>query len=1199
MTLVQENRTRSRLKALELQGYKTFVAKHAFEFAPTITVFVGPNGSGKSNIADSIRWVLGEQSYSLLRGKRTEDMIFSGSETRPRSSMASASIVFDNEDGWLPIDFSEVKISRRAYRDGMNEYLLNGQKVRLKDVSELLAKCGLAQRTYTIVGQGLVDAVLSLNPDERRKLFEEAAGIGLYRSRKEEALRRMDATRRNLERVQDIILELEPRLRSLERQAKRVQEYELVREDLTATLRLWYGYHWFRLRDRVIEARQAAGLRECERDQLRGEQAEAERDLSAIRKQTELIRTRLHQWSLETSELYRQREVAGRKLAVSLERQRWLQEQCVQLQAEILDLNSAKGRLNERMQALALQAEERRKEVMAAEQVFNSFAIGDLEQEAVPQPSSSQLDALHQKLEALFTQKAACAAQIDQLNHRQKVLLTDLQEQRKSLQQTPEALEHEQRREQEAALALEAAGEEIRILGEQKERLRQLLEEIQQRSPFLRDQLSELQARRLVIKTRLELIQSTSQTHDLGKELQTWAETNQKKVFKGWLRDHFRVAPGYEAAIQAALGDFGAALSFATLKGLRAALTHLGEQEGYLALLSPGSLDEAPKVQPASGADCLGNALDFLEVDHEMRPLMEDLLGRTLIVRDRQSAQRLLDALPPNTRIVTLQGDLFHREGHVLLNLSNRICDLGLNLDALRDDLADLERALAECEDAVAQTQLEENDKSEEQRRISQALSDAGLRYQEAQIELERIRLEKERALQQQEERHARIGQSEDELESIGSKVGALNEEERLHEATRSDLEIRIQEVFSEASLSQPRIERAQAQVELGSARRAQQDLESRYEELADQLKSAEAQLGEQQARLTKATDEAQSTARQSEQFEREVKEVDEHINLLNLKIGPEEESLSNLEGKRSALEAEEARLRSALRKAEQKHSEGQIEMARLEEELGALQRRIEEDFGLVSFEFENGMTGQEPLPLEGLVERLHRVEQLPEGIDRQMKQLRTQLRRIGVINPEAKREYTEVRARVEFLSSQMEDARQAETQIRDVIDEIDQLMERDFRMIFEAVAKEFRSVFTRLFGGGEAELILTDPENLTETGIDIEARLPGRREQGLAMLSGGERSLTASALIFSLMKVSPTPFCVLDEVDAMLDDVNVIRFREMLQELCKETQFVVITHNRETVQAAEVIFGVTMGADSASQVISLKMEEAEKVLSR
>ena len=268
------------LKSLELHGYKTFASRILFEFPGNVTAIVGPNGSGKSNVADALRWVLGEQSYSLLRGRKTEDMIFSGSEFRPRAGMASATITFDNENGWLPIDFSEVTITRRAYRDGQNEYLLNGQKVRLKEITELLAQSGLAERTYTIIGQGLVDAALSLKPEERRKFFEEAAGIGLYRSRREEAISRLDSTRRNLERVLDILTELEPRLHSLEKQAKRAMEYEQVKADLKVLLRDWYGYHWHRTQQDLLHTREVVRSQEERLAQMRERQARVEEELS-------------------------------------------------------------------------------------------------------------------------------------------------------------------------------------------------------------------------------------------------------------------------------------------------------------------------------------------------------------------------------------------------------------------------------------------------------------------------------------------------------------------------------------------------------------------------------------------------------------------------------------------------------------------------------------------------------------------------------------------------------------------------------------------------------------------------------------------------------------------------------------------------------------------------------------------------------
>src|SRR5512133_1261643 len=316
-----------RLKALELHGYKTFASKVQFEFPGNITAIVGPNGSGKSNISDALRWVLGEQSYTLLRGKKTEDMIFAGSDQRPRAGMASATVVFDNEESWLPIDYSEVSVARRASRDGDNEYLLNKQRVRLKDISELLAQSGLAERTYTIIGQGLVDAALSLRPEERRRFFEEAAGIGLFRSRREESLNRLDSTRRNLERVLDILSELEPRLGSLEKQAKRAMDYDRIRADLRLLMRDWYGFHWHRIQQEVVHAREVVHAQETRLERARERQSEVEVQIDDLRGKLQALRADLNAWHSTSAGLHTQWEKVSRGLAVMEERQRALVNQ--------------------------------------------------------------------------------------------------------------------------------------------------------------------------------------------------------------------------------------------------------------------------------------------------------------------------------------------------------------------------------------------------------------------------------------------------------------------------------------------------------------------------------------------------------------------------------------------------------------------------------------------------------------------------------------------------------------------------------------------------------------------------------------------------------------------------------------------------------------------------------------------------------
>jgi len=392
-------------------------------------------------------------------------------------------------------------------------------------------------------------------------------------------------------------------------------------------------------------------------------------------------------------------------------------------------------------------------------------------------------------------------------------------------------------------------------------------------------------------------------------------------------------------------------------------------------------------------------------------------------------------------------------------------------------------------------------------------------------------------------------------------------------------------------------VQAAHWQTEAAVVVRAAQDAGARADDAERARAAAEKLLNERRIRADGLEAESQSVAQAAADHRQKAAAIEAQITALNWQVAPTEQQLTELEAEQMRVESGDTEARAALHAAERRNAQAQLEFARKTEELENLRRRVEEDFGLVEFEYGDSVTGPTPLPLYPMVEKLERVDtpSVPEGLEEQLNRKRGQLRRMGLISPDAEKEYLEVRERHEFLTTQVADLQAAQTQLREVIAEMDVLMERDFRKTFDAVANEFRETFARLFGGGTAKLVLTDPEHLSTTGIDIQARLPGRRPQSLAMLSGGERSLTACALVFALLRVSPTPFCVLDEVDAMLDEANVGRYREMLLDLSSQTQFIIVTHNRNTVQVADTVYGVTMGADSASQVIGLKLD-GEKV---
>jgi chromosome segregation protein len=555
---------------------------------------------------------------------------------------------------------------------------------------------------------------------------------------------------------------------------------------------------------------------------------------------------------------------------------------------------------------------------------------------------------------------------------------------------------------------------------------------------------------------------------------------------------------------------------------------------------------------------------------------------------------------------VTLRGEVFMGSGPVLtagtanggpeqsvLSRQRRQRELSQDIHAAEAELRKAEQELGEIDTALTQLQSEGEARQQAQRQTRQAYEAAALAADQARLGLEQSRRQARWQQEQRENLQQEIQRGEQEaaniqkdLERSETEIHAGREQVRELSSKLAGLSLEefqaevnhwsTQSAVAERALSDARSRQRERQAALDRAGRARANMQLRLAEIEKSIHALE------QGKIAQRAEEGQiATA----------------IEALRVLIDPAEAELETQETQQQTQQTLEAAARQALSQAEHHHAQARINLARRQEGLESLRRRVEDDFGLVAFEYNDDISGPKPLPLDGMVEQLPRVHAIAPDLEEVIKRQRAQLRRMGAINPEAQAEYLEVKQRFAFLTEQVADLHKAEADVRSVIAELDVLMHREFLKTFEAVAEEFKGIFSRLFNGGSARLVLTDPTDLTNTGIDIEARLPGRRTQGLSLLSGGERSLTATALVFSLLKVSPTPFCVLDEVDAMLDEANVGRFRDLLHELSQRTQFVVVTHNRNTVQVADVIYGVTMGRDSASQVISLKLDEVAAVV--
>lgn len=1197
-----------RLKSLELQGYKTFASKTTFEFASGITAIVGPNGSGKSNIADALRWVLGEQSYTLLRGKKTEDMIFNGSEHRARASMASAHILFDNTEGWLPVDFTEVAMTRRAYRDGHNDYLLNDQQVRLRDLNELLSASGLADRTYTIMGQGLVDASLALKAEERRKLFEEAAGVGLYRTRREEALKRLETTQRNLERVLDIMSELEPRLRSLERQAKRASEYSRAQADLKVILREWYGHHWHKAQQELADAREVVKAQEARLQEARAEHLKAQEEYNAFRERLTGLRAQLQTWHRQSAELHNQREEVSRELAVLEERRRALlasQTSALADQERASDEERvARERLAEAEQEVARLSSEHEEARRQEQDARRSLQDRQSERASLEE----KLRSLRGQIEAWTTQRAESQARLDELKSR----LESLNARMESANRAIEAAEFAAREAGEKYSAARAKREEmegfLKQAEEKEERGKKEMERLETERRARGEERANLLSAHTRFHTQLEVLEQAEQSlagyAEGARFLLEAARQMKLGGARGALSAALDVPAELETAITAALGD---TLDAVLLDGdeIEDALQLLEVNDAGRAVLLP--VNQTSEVLKTSEVHdgVIGVASELVNAPEEFRAAVNAMLGHTLIVQDRSVARRRIQDLPTHARVVTLRGEVFRGDGLIVAGKSASSSALSRPRQKreLTESLTLLSAQIEALNSEVESLSARIKDAGRELNEASDAALQARVRLGKAEENEKQAGLESEakrRELEWQRGQHIQLRQDADEAEAIQRR---LLESQTAIEADSAKAQEELQAIS--AQLSAMDVTEAQERASYWSTRlavteRALADAVTRKEERRKDVERFDARRLDFDSRLSDAETSLHELEEKKDLLRERETALREQIETLNVEMNPAENELETAEVEEARLQEIEANALRGLATAERLQGQVGLEQLRKQEALDNLRQKIMDDFGLVMFEYADEVSGPVPLPFEGMVEELPVVTEVSPDLETQLIRQRTQVRRMGPINPEAKQEYDRESERYAFMRTQVDDLRKAEEDLRQVIAELDELTKQEFSKTFDAVDKQFRAMFTRLFGGGSARLALTDPDNLVETGIEIEARLPGRREQGLALLSGGERSLTAVALVFALLKVSPTPVCVMDEVDAMLDEANVGRFRDLLVELSRDTQFIVITHNRNTVQAADVIYGITMGRDSASQMISLRLDQVtEEMLKR
>ncbi len=1195
------------LRKLELQGYKSFANRTDFSFNGGITAVVGPNGSGKSNIADAVRWVLGEQRQKSLRARRTEDLIFAGTDRRGQVGMAQVSMTLDNSSNWLPIDFAEVTVTRRAYRSGENEYLLNGTRVRLQDITHLLGQGGLSGNTYTVIGQGMVDAALSLQPVQRRSLFEDAAGLGVYQAKRDAALRKLAQTEENLQRALDIIHEITPRLGRLRRQAERAEEYGQLDEQLRDRLRLWYGYRWHQVNRGIHNSEVQLRQSRTTENESAVALAEAESQLAELRKTQAALRQKLEADRANQAQLRGSLENRNRELSVMQERSRLAVQRQDELTTEIVALQ-------EDMQAQQSRIAELEEELASLTKRRETQKSALAEREANLAEAESRTRSLKESLAQLRRERAQLAARLTktdrdlaQILSRRKEVEQDRTEHQRIIQEQEEktAAIAEQMVTMRASAA--ELAQQMSALSTQHAEKEAALRAVQRKKKALESQLQEVVSELRALQARYDLLSRLRKEgagFDSGVQaLLRAADSEGFKGFIGPVARLFRTHEQVELAIQAALGDQAQAIVFDTWDHAEKALLWLQKANaGRAQLLIADQLPTPTRYQVPKKPGLLGLAEDLVEYRPERAAIIHALLGPVLVVDRWETARQYRRA--GDLAIVTIAGERIGANGALVAGSGDQAATKILAMERewypLAEQIETLKKRRTQGQQRLGETARREQTLSTQLATLSSQRAALEKEWNSLRQNLEEAERERERVTQELEWRGGLREKAEKELANLVRKqktaeqiLVRLRGEQRDLQQRHADLEKQL------AGTRVEQLQEAVAQARTALALLGEQ-IQTHHTLLRDQNQTRDrmtqqlARRKEKQTQLAAQTEELQSSMQGSESLLLESRTA---LQSLAGRVKPALAELQDLEDDLITLEEKVSASRERLRVCQE--TTHQIELGHIQDKdsLEHLGKQMSQDLGLVEpEETPEGIPHQSFLPLESLVTSLPSVSVLPDGLEKDVQRLRSRLGRMGAINPDAPKEHAELKERHDFLKTQSDDLTKAAQDLRQISAELDEVMRERFRTTFDAIAEAFERYFNRLFNGGEAHLILTDPDDLTNTGIDIMARVPGKRRQLISLLSGGERSLTAAALIFALLEISPTPFCLLDEVDAMLDESNIGRFRDTLVDLSQGTQFIVITHNRGTIEAADTIYGISLGDTGASRVISLKLDEAVRM---
>lgn len=1181
------------LLRLELKGFKSFADKTIVKFSPGMTAVIGPNGSGKSNITDAMKWVLGESNVRNLRGQKAEDIIFSGTEKRKPMSAAEVTLVFDNSDQQLDIDMAEVAITRRIYRTGESEFLINKRSCRLKDIHLLLADTGLGRDSMAIIGQNRIDAILNSKPEERRLIFEDVAGISRFKINKEDALRRIASTDRNMERVRDVMATIEEQLGPLSEKAEKTKKYMTLsrtKRDYDGAL----GFHNYKTSDRLLTRFENDNIAfKDEEIELQTELSKLEARRHELQSSSSKEQEQLKLWEAQYTEKQRDEERLSGHLRLLEEQLKTARRELDETSMRISELEATqKGEeqqlriLNQLIQDESAQLVEKESNLEELEATYKKAVEDVRAEQAKFQSLQSNREAFEQRQLEVVSAIETAKASIRSLEARKVESKNQCAILESEIAQVDSEL-------QVARSEFEALGQKFNAISAQRQALVDGGKEVAIQAREERKELQKLRTQEQRVKGRIELLAQWEEQHEgylEGTKNILNGKGSWREQITGAVGDLFTVEDKYTTAIETALGGSVNHVVTTTARVAAEGVNYLKSiQGGRVTFLPMDSVKGKPYDTPALNESCvLGTAVDCISFDNKYAHIFQYLLGRTLVVSSMDDAIGLQKKYNQQLRIVTLTGEQFQPGGSLTGGATKR---KRASVLSRKEEAASLEQELVQIEEQIQsltanlerfEKRVEESEK--ERVALDESYQHTNLLYVASETKVQNIQHQidrKKRVLSEEEQRlvqididlattTANLKEQETALASLQENHGVDGNQGALMDrlTVLQKVQQEAYEAFTEVRLT------------CDTLRHTIQERESQREQRNQSISSII-------ERLTPLRNLLVSTTQRYEEDIPLAQEVAEQ--------------------ELTSATAEVERLRALRDEAYDKTSTGREEMESILSEQDRLNQRYKVVQGrLVDME---GKITRHRMDCERFVEELQelgftledaqvlRIEGSVSDWKDEQARLIAEIAELGPVNPNAVEEYEETKERYDFLTTQLADLDTAKAQLQAVIAEMDKAMSTQLYDVLDVVGRRFQEVFSQLFGGGTAQIVLTDPDNILTGGIDFYIQPPGKKRQQLTLLSGGERALTVIALLFSFLDYRPAPFCVLDEVDAALDEANVERFSSYLNRINKETQFIVVSHRKKTMEAAEVLQGVTMVERGVSRLLTVAFEDVKEDL--